>query len=180
MSDNEPQLHGERQELSEDVFAAGYSKLKAIAQQLMMEERCGHTLSATALVNETYLRISKTTQWDSAGHFFSAAVETMRRVLVDHARARLAGKRRANRVELDLEGLERHEAADLDLILDVDEVLDSLAEEDYEAAELVRLRLFAGLSVVRAGEVMGLKRWSAYQLWDFCQAWFEARARKLD
>jgi RNA polymerase sigma factor (TIGR02999 family) len=145
----------------------------------MNTERCEHTLTATALVNETFLRLSKDKRWDSSGHFFSAAVETMRRVLVDHARSRLAGKRQAKRVAVDLERIERCETPDMDLILDLDEVLAGLAKEDAEAAELVRLRLFGGLSVVQAGEVMGLTRWSAYQLWDFCQAWFEARARKL-
>ena len=159
--------------LSEQAFVAGYSELRAIAQRLMAEERNCHTLSATALVNEAYLRVGKFTHWDSAGHFFTAVVETMRRVLIDHARARLAIKRQSTRVPLDLQYVQLCEKADLDLALDLDTVLDRLAAEDQEAAELVRLRLFAGLSVSQAGQVLGLKRWSTYQLWDFCQAWFE-------
>ena len=163
----------------EQAFAAGYSELRAIAQRLMAEERCCHTLTATALVNEAYLRVGKIAHWDSSGHFFSAVVETMRRVLIDHARARLTAKRQSTRVPVDLEHVELREESDLDLALDLDTVVDSLAAEDHEAAELVRLRLFAGLSISQAGQVLGLKRWSTYQLWDFCQAWFEARTRML-
>lgn len=159
------------------LFARVYDELRRIAQGVMIGERNGHTLSATALVNETYLRLNKSTHWETSGHFFSAAVETMRRILVDHARKRAAVKRSGKREHCDLENVARQQAAqDLDALLDLDSLLDQLAKVDRDAARFVTLRLFAGMSVVQAGAQLGLTKHSAYQLWNFCQAWFAARA----
>ena len=163
------------------LFARVYDELRSIAEGIMVGERGDHTLSPTALVNEAYVRLSRSADWQSNGHFFAAAVETMRRVLVDHARMRRASKRNGTRAACNLDCLTPQRASqDVDLLLDFDALLERLGEEDPEAAQLVTLRIFAGLSVVQAGEKLGLSRWSAYQLWSFCQAWFAARTQPTE
>ncbi|MCA9194855.1 MAG: RNA polymerase subunit sigma [Planctomycetales bacterium] len=158
---------------TEALFVRVYDELRSMAQYLMRHERADHTLCSTGLVNEAFLRMQNTIEWDSAAHFFTAAAEAMRRVLIDHARARSTQKRSSMRVPIDLHAVEdRGIQQDLDLLLDVDELLSRLEGEDSLAADFLRLRLFAGQSVVQAGQTLGLTRWSAYELWTFCQAWF--------
>ena len=163
---------------TEHIFTLFYDELRRAAERLMFHERKDNTLSATALVNEAYVRL-ETYQpeqiWESRAHFFTAAAEAMRRILIDRARAKLALKRSAVRESISIEQLESAEL-DADLLLDLDLLLDKLAAEDSQAAEFVKLRLFAGRSVVESGEILGLTRYSAYQLWDYSQCWFAARA----
>jgi RNA polymerase sigma factor (TIGR02999 family) len=157
------------------IFELVYDELRIVASQMMLKERVEHTLSATALVNETYVRLEVSQAdeiWNSRAHFFSAAAETMRRILIDRARAKATAKRSANRQLLEIDSLVDGVELDLDLLLDLDSLLSRLSETDAQAAEFVKLRLFAGRSVVEAGEILNLSRWSAYQLWDFCRAWF--------
>ncbi|GAB5406144.1 MAG: ECF-type sigma factor [Aureliella sp.] len=159
-----------------DLFAAVYDELRRIAQHMMSHERCYHTLSATALVNETYVRLERggSTNWDNRGHFFGAAAEGMRRILIDRARAKQAAKRSANRIQaFPLESAASTDDIDSDFWLDLNSQIELLSTEDPLAADLLKLRIFAGRSVVEAGELLGLKRWSAYQTWDFCVAWLE-------
>ncbi len=162
-----------------ELFTAVYDELRRIAQSMMCGERSDHTLSATALVNEAYVRLEgrREAEWDTRGHFFCAAAEAMRRILIDRARARGAAKRQATReVEYPLELATATKQPDFDFLLDLDSQIAALADEDPLAAELVKLRVFAGRSVVEAGELLGLKRWSAYQTWDFCLAWLNTQA----
>lgn len=143
----------------------------------MANERADHTLQSTALVHEAYVRLVDTDEakhWDSRGHFFAAAAEAMRRILIESARGKQSQKRRDDPHRLPAEGLDFAASTncDPDLLLDIDASVTRLAEEDAEAAELVKLRLFAGLSVTEAGEMLGMSRSAAYRTWDFVRSWF--------
>jgi RNA polymerase sigma factor (TIGR02999 family) len=160
-----------------DPHAAGqllplvYDELRRLAAQKLAREQPGQTLDATALVHEAYLRLVGGQHFDHRGHFFAAAAEAMRRILVDRARARRAAKRGggAERVAVELDQLAaRYSDAEL---IDTDSVLDALAREDAEAADLVRLHVFGGLSVEEAGAALGMSRATAYRNWSFARAW---------
>jgi RNA polymerase sigma factor (TIGR02999 family) len=164
-----------------DVHAADqllplvYDELRKLAAQRLARERPGHTLQATALVHEAYLRLvgaeGAPVGWKSRGHFFAAAAEAMRRILVENARRRGRQKRGGSRARAEL--LETDLAVDdpPDEILEVDEALQRLAAEDPNAAELVKLRYFGGLSVEEAAEALGLSRATAYRHWAYARAW---------
>ena len=154
-----------------------YDELRRLAAQKLARERPGQTLEATALVHEAYLRLAgddSSRPWDSRGHFFAAAAEAMRRILVDRARARRAEKRGGDRQRVPAE-LDQIAArySDAELI-DTDSVLDDLACADAEAADLVRLHVFGGLSVEEAGAALGMARATAYRNWSFARAWLRA------
>jgi RNA polymerase sigma factor (TIGR02999 family) len=148
-----------------------YEQLRQAAQLDLAGERRGHTLSATALVHEAYLKLvgPREVPWANQGHFYAAAAQAMRRILVDHARAR--GRRGGKRLRLS----ELGDVADLavagaDEILAVDEALGRLEGEDPQAAALVRLRFFAGLGVEEAAQVLGLSPRTAARLWTYARA----------
>lgn len=150
-----------------------YDQLRKQAALHMANEQPGQTLTATALVHEAYLRLvgSEPVAWPSRAYFYAAAGEAMRRVLVDRARARQAQKRGGTwqRMDADLDTLACR-LTDEEL-LDLDGVLDRLAEEDAAAANLVRLHILAGESIEVAGELLGYSRATAYRLWAFARAW---------
>lgn len=165
---------------AERLLPLVYSELKRLAAAKMRHERPDHTLQATALVHEAYLRLVDAEQvqrWESRGHFFSAAAEAMRRILIESARRRSSLKRGGDRQRLlERDGeLALPVASDPDLLLDIDAGLSRLAEEDPLAAELLKLRLFAGLSVTEAGKLLGMSRTTAYQNWQYIRAWFAVR-----
>lgn len=165
-----------------ELFEKVYDELRGVAERMMQRERKGHTLSATALVNEAYLRLEGNGAedcWNSRGHFFVAAAEAMRRILIDRARAKATMKRKSPRSLIDIDSMTACDAVNLDLVLDVDALLERFSVVDPVAAQLVKLRMYAGQSVVEAGQHLGLTRWSAYQLWHFCRSWFEVHARDL-
>jgi RNA polymerase sigma factor (TIGR02999 family) len=151
-----------------------YDELRKLAAQKMAHEQAGQTLEATALVHEAYLRLvgdDPKKPWDGRGHFFAAAAEAMRRILVDRARDRRRQKRGGNRrrVRFDLDKV-LDDMPDDDLLA-LDEALQNLAREDADGAELVRLRAFAGLTLAEAAEVMGIGRRTADRYWAFARAW---------
>lgn len=154
-----------------------YAELRRLAKDRMANERSDHTLQATALVHEAYIRLvdtEKVKHWDSRGHFFGAAAESMRRILIESARSKKCAKRGENLDRQLIDNLEFAPAqkCDPDLLLDLDAALTRLAGEDFEAAELVKLRLFGGFSVTEAGEMLGMSRSVAYRNWDFVRSWF--------
>jgi RNA polymerase sigma factor (TIGR02999 family) len=163
---------------AEQLLPLVYDELRKLAAQRLAQEKPGQTLQATALVHEAYLRLVKAERaggWDSRGHFFAAAAEAMRRILVDNAR-RKGGTRRGRgraRVDLDLDALAAPERAD-DLIA-LDEVLEQLARADPETAQLVKLRFFAGLGVKQAAEVLGIAPRTADFRWAYARAWLFQR-----
>jgi RNA polymerase sigma factor (TIGR02999 family) len=152
-----------------------YDELRRLATQKLSHEAPGQTLDPTALVHEAYLRLIGDQQFDSRGHFFAAAAEAMRRILVESARRKRAEKRggTGRRVDLDPDRLPGQEA-DPDDWIALDQALTALAAEDPAAAELARLRVFAGLSVEQAGESLGLSRATAFRQWTFARAWLTA------
>jgi len=151
-----------------------YDELRKLAAIKLAQEKPGQTLQATALVHDAYVRLvggDNGQQWDSRGHFFAAAAEAMRRILVENARRkgriRHGGDvKRADLLEIDVATITSPEE-----ILAVDEALTSLAEEDPQAAELVKLCYFAGLSVEQAAEQLGFSRATAYRHWTYARAW---------
>jgi RNA polymerase sigma factor (TIGR02999 family) len=151
-----------------------YDELRKLAAQRLAQEKPGQTLQATALVHEVYLRLvgdRDASGWDSRGHFFAAAAEAMRRILVENARRRGRRKRGGDRVRADLLDADLAVHTPPDEVLAVDESLARLAAEDPQAAELVKLRYFAGLSVEEAAQALGLSRATAYRHWTYARAW---------
>src|SRR5262245_48257833 len=158
------------QAAAERLLPLVYDELRKLAATQMARERPGHTLDATALVHEAWLRLAKESSFTSAGHFFRAAAEAMRRILVDHARRKRAGKRDGGR-RFEVTEADRVVVPDPETALAVDEALEKLAAQDAETAELAKLRLFAGLSVEEAGEALGMSRAAAFRTWAFARAW---------
>lgn len=160
---------------SDQLLQSVYAELRQMAAFRFSGERAEHTLQPTALVNEAYLRLvsdGRLQHFQSRGHFFAAAAETMRRILVDSARARASQKRGGHLQRVELHDVVHANQRDRDLLLDLDEGLRQLAVEDQPSAELVKLRLFAGLSVTEAGEILGMSRTTAYKTWEFARTWF--------
>jgi RNA polymerase sigma factor (TIGR02999 family) len=162
---------------AERLLPLVYDELRRLAADKLARERPGQTLDATGLVHEAYLRLvggEKAQSWDGRGHFFAAAAEAMRRILVDRARARHAAKRGGGRERVPAE-LDRLAARYSDAeLLDTDSALDGLARLDPGAADLVRLHVFGGLSVEEAGAALGMARATAYRDWAFARAWLRA------
>jgi RNA polymerase sigma factor (TIGR02999 family) len=152
---------------SGDPSAAGqllplaYDELRKLATARMAQERPDHSLDATGLVHEAYLRLIGDQQFDGRGHFFAAAAEAMRRILVNHARDRNRQKRGGGRVRLELLDEAKSLGEDPDLVMSLDQLLNELASEDADAAGIAQFHLFAGLSIGQAGEAMGQSRASA-------------------
>ncbi|XZE56598.1 ECF-type sigma factor [Planctomycetaceae bacterium SH139] len=164
---------------TEELLPLVYEELRKQATQQMAGERANHTLQATALVHDAYLRLvgsSSEINWDSAGHFYASAALAMRRILVDHARAKAAEKRGGDlkRVELsDFRTPAGKRGISSDELLELDDALDKLESKDEQVAELVRLRLYAGLSVTEAAKALGISRTVAYERWDYATSWFK-------
>jgi RNA polymerase sigma factor (TIGR02999 family) len=148
-----------------------YDELRKLAAAKMAVEAHGHTLDATALVHEAYLRLIGDQGFEGRAHFFAAAAEAMRRILVNHARDRKRLKRGGGRVRVELFDRIGSLAEDPDLVLSVDELLDRLAHEDDASANVAQLHLFGGLSVEEAGAAAGLSRAVAYRNWTYARAW---------
>lgn len=158
-----------------------YDELRRVAQAHMNAERGNHTLSATAVVHEAYLRLAapRDLPWRHRAHFYAAAAEAIRRILVDHARGRGRAKRGAGRSPVNLEALAelpgRNAEPGVDFIA-LDEAISRLKEQDARAAEVVRLRYFAGLSFADAAEMLNISEKTAKNDWAFAKAWL---AREL-
>ena len=163
---------------AKELLPLVYDELRKLAAAKLAQENPGHTLQATALVHDAYLRLVDVEQaqsWNSRGHFFAAAAEAMRRILVDQARRRKAAKRggEAQREEL-------HESAidtgrPIDELLAVDDLLDRLEEVDAAAANLVKLRFFVGLNMSEVAEALGISVRSAHDIWAYARTWLHQR-----
>jgi RNA polymerase sigma factor (TIGR02999 family) len=162
---------------NERLLALVYDELRRLAHGQLARERPGHTLQTTALVHETYLRLvdQRRVDWRERGHFYAVAATLMRRILVDHARGRLAGKRAHERVELTVaEELGAEDAAFE--VLDLDRALARLADGFPRAARVVELRYFGGLELAEIGVLLGVTDRTAKRDWAFARAWL---AREL-
>jgi RNA polymerase sigma factor (TIGR02999 family) len=157
-----------------------YDELHRLAGHKMAGEPTGHTLQATALVHEAWLRLVGTDPqgWENRAHFFAAAAEAMRRILVDHARRKKSLKRGggAEHIELDESALVL--SAPADEVLAVHEALDRLTNEDPQAAELVKLRYFVGMTMEEAASALGLAPRTAERLWTYARVWLRREIRK--
>src|SRR5215470_17600422 len=147
-----------------------YDELRQLAAARLAAESPGQTLQPTALVHEAYLRLVGDQHFDGRGHFFAAAAEAMRRVLVENARRKKLPKHGGGRRRIELDAAHRILESSDDLLL-LDDALGRLIAEDATAVEIVKLRLFAGLSVEEAADALGLARATAYRHWTFARAW---------
>jgi RNA polymerase sigma factor (TIGR02999 family) len=159
-----------------------YDELRQLAAKKLAKEKPGQTLDATALVHEAYLRLVASPQgesgqkvWQGRVHFYAAAAEAMRRILIDNARKKKSEKRGGQQHRIDWHNNIQAPAKATDDLLAIDEALTQLAAEDAEAAQLVKLRFYAGLSVDEAADVMGLARATAYRTWNYAKAWLRTK-----
>ena len=163
---------------ADELLPIVYNELRRLAASRLSHERPGQTLGATALVHEAYLRLVDVVdpqRWEGRGHFFAAAAEAMRRILVERARAKASLKRGGALHRIDLDSLDLAAGASADQTLELDDLLTRLSEGDAEAGELVKLRYFGGLSVEQAAETIGMSRATAYRHWTYARAWLRAQ-----
>lgn len=159
---------------AEQLLPLVYGELRKLAAAKLAREKPGQTLDATALVHEAYLRLvghEDSRPWDNRGHFFAAAAEAMRRILVENARRRSRQKRGGQGRRMELSEAILSVSAPPDEVLAVDEALVKLQAEDESAAQLVKLRFFVGLSIEEAAQVLNVSRATAYRHWAYAKAW---------
>jgi RNA polymerase sigma factor (TIGR02999 family) len=159
---------------AEQLLPLVYDELRKLAAQKLAQEKPGQTLQATALVHEAYLRLVDTDQvphWNGRGHFFAAAAEAMRHILVDSARRKRTRKRGGDRDRVAFVVANCADTENAEEVLAVNEALEGLAATDAQAAELVKLRYFASLSIPEAAEVLNISPRSADRLWTYARAW---------
>ncbi len=160
---------------SHRLFAVVYQELRKLAEDRLRRESSGNTLQPTALVHEVFLRLVSPNlhqQWHNTGHFFSAAAQAMRRILIDNARRKLAIKRGGNRIRINLQ-MEQQESSDLndEQLMDLNDALTELGRVDPTKAQLVELKFFAGLSLEEIGEILGISKATAHRHWNHARAW---------
>jgi RNA polymerase sigma factor (TIGR02999 family) len=159
-----------------------YDELRRLAAQKLASEKPGQTLQATALVHEAYVRLvgAEAQPWNSRGHFFGAAAEAMRRILVDSARQKRAVRHGGDRQRLDLDLAEPAAPARSEDLLALDEALEQLAAKDRQKAELVKLRYFAGLTMEDAALALGISLATAHRWWNYARAWLHQQIHAGD
>ncbi len=161
---------------AERLLPVVYDELRRLAAEKMARELPGHTLQATALVHEAYLRLvdtEKVQQWNSRGHFFAAAAEAMRRILIGNARQRNAQKRGGQARRVDLDAVEPAEPLPDVKLLALEDALTRLADQDPVKGELVKLRYFAGLTNQEAADLLGISTATAERYWAYARAWLQ-------
>jgi RNA polymerase sigma factor (TIGR02999 family) len=166
---------------SEELLPLVYRELRRLARQRLAREKPGQTLQATALVHEAYVRLvegEEAQRWNSRGHFFAAAAEAMRRILVENARRKRTEKHCGLVERQDLDAVDIEAPAPSQDVLALDEALAKLESEDPAKAQLVKLRYFAGLDENAAASVLGISRTTAQRYWRYAKAWLVAELRK--
>ncbi len=168
---------------AEQLLPLVYDELRKLAAERMAQEKPGQTLQATALVHEAYLRLvggEQTREWDGRGHFFAAAAEAMRRILIDRARHKQSRKAGGGRRRLDLDDIEPAlEEGDGDRLLALDEALRRLEAEDPRKAALVKLRFFAGLTAEQAAAALGVSLSTAEKDWAYARSWLRVAIDRM-
>ncbi|MEM6470172.1 MAG: sigma-70 family RNA polymerase sigma factor [Planctomycetota bacterium] len=159
-----------------------YDQLRQLAAVRLKHERPDHTLQATALVHEAWLRVvgdddKDKHKWNSRGHFFGAAAEAMRRILIDHAKALRAEKRGGNHNRIELETWNHPAASQPATLLELDDALSKLGKQDPVKAELVKLRFFAGLTIREAAQALDISTASAERYWAYARAWLHVEIK---
>lgn len=165
---------------AEELLPLVYDELRKLAACKMARELPGQTLQPTALVHEAWLRVARHPHqhWDSRAHFFGAAAEAMRRILIDNARRKKALRHGAGQQPLDIQELEIAAPAPDDQILALDEALNQLAAEHPEKVELVKLRYFAGLSIEEAAQILKISEATAKRWWSYARAWLYCKMQR--
>jgi RNA polymerase sigma factor (TIGR02999 family) len=168
---------------AEQLLPLVYDELRQLAAQKLAQEKPGQTLQATALVHEAYLRLvdrDNDQHWNCRGHFFAAAAEAMRRILVDQARKKMSRKRGGGLERLPLEGVEIGAPEPAVDLLAVNDALEKFERIDKAAAELVKLRYYAGLTLPQAAEALGISSSTADRQWAYARAWLHAELQEDD
>jgi RNA polymerase sigma factor (TIGR02999 family) len=173
---------------AEQLLPLVYDELRRLAAQKLAREKPGQTLQATALVHEAYTRlvaggrapVDGDRQWDGRRHFFAAAAEAMRRILIDRAREKRAAKRGGGRKKLDIDAVDVATQASPDQLLAFDDALAKLVRIDPSAARLVEMRCFGGLTVEEAGSALGMSTATAYRHWKYARAWLHSELLGAD
>jgi len=171
---------------AEQLLPLVYDDLRRLAARELAKEQTGQTLEPTALVHEAFVRLQPNRRaaagtaqrWDSPGHFFAAAAEAMRRILIERARAKRSQKRGGGRHKLDIDAIDLAIQSTPDELLALDDALAKLAGADPAAARLVELRYFAGLTVEEAGKAVGISTATAYRHWKYARAWLHSELRE--
>jgi len=163
-----------------DLLPLVYDELRRLAAARLANEQPGQTLQPTALVHEAWLRLTadQNARWSGRGHFFAAAAEAMRRILIDNARRKNAQKRGAGAYRIDLDGLTIATETESSTLLLVNEALELLAKEDAESAQVVKLRFFLGLNNQEAAQVIGVSERTVKRQWAFARAWLYDQLRR--
>ncbi|PHS02181.1 MAG: RNA polymerase subunit sigma [Blastopirellula sp.] len=166
---------------AEELLPLVYEELRKLAAHRMTQENPGHTLQATALVHDTYLRmvdVEKAQHWDSRAHFFAAAAEAMRRILVNNAVRKSRPKHGGDRQRVDLEESIQFSKSTNDELLSLNEALTKLSETDKTAAEIVNLKYFAGLTLPQIADILGISARTADRRWAYARAWLHQELSK--
>jgi RNA polymerase sigma factor (TIGR02999 family) len=166
----------------DELFPLVYQELRQLAAQRMSRERPGQTLQATALVHEAYLRLvgAEDQNWDGRTHFFSAAAEAMRRILIENARRKKRIRHGGGRKRVDLDATDAASEMPSDDLIALDEALERLSKKDKGAADLIKLRFFAGLTIEQAADVLGIPCRTADRHWAYARAWLYKEISKGD
>lgn len=167
---------------AEELLPLVYEELRRLAAGRMALEQANQTLQPTALVHEAWLRLTggkPTGAWNGRAHFFGAAAEAMRRILIERARQKAALKRGSGWERVDFDKVDIASDANDETLLFVNEALENLQREDPRSAELVKLRFFGGLTLEEAGELLGIPERTAKRYWAFARAWLYTELRKL-
>lgn len=161
---------------TDELLPLVYEELRVLAAQRLSHEPPGQTLQATALVHEAYIRLvgDAPQSWENRGHFFAAAAEAMRRILVDNARRKQAQKCGGGRDRVPLDDGDVMDPVTPEEIVVLDDALAGLSKEDAQAAEIVKLHVFAGLSIDQAAQAIGVSRATGYRQWTYARAWLRS------
>jgi len=168
---------------AEQLLPLVYDELRRLAAEKMAQEKPGQTLQATALVHEAYIRLvdtEKAQHWNSRGHFFTAAAEAMRRILVDQARKRRTQRRGGGLQKQPIEDIEIASLEPSADLLALHEALERFGQADRVSADLVKLRYFAGLTIPQAAEALGISSTTADRYWAYARAWLHTELKKGD
>ena len=165
---------------ADELLPLVYNELRRLAAHKMAQEAAGHTLQPTALVHEAWLRLTddgRAATWNGRAHFFGAAAEAMRRILIERARQKSAIKRGSGWERIDLEKVDVAVGTDDETLLVVNEAIENLLREDPKAAELVKLRFFGGLTLEESGRLLGFSERTAKRCWAFARAWLYSQLK---
>jgi RNA polymerase sigma factor (TIGR02999 family) len=173
-------VHQGESDAADELLPLVYQELRRLAARKMANEAPGQTLQPTALVHEAWLRLTgnENVKWDGRAHFFAAAAEAMRRILVESARRKHRLRHGGGQQRVDVQEIEIAEPADEDQLLAVNEALDKLAAQDKVKADLVKLRYFVGMTVEEAAKILGVSEPTANRYWAYARAWLHAEIRK--